>query len=210
LTQGYARKREADNMTGKTELVKLFNSIKELGLSEYCEFDFSVIRGFDYYTGTVFEVYDTSGENTRALFGGGRYDNLIDLFKDKANVSGMGFGFGDVTLKDFLETHKLIPEELNYNNSILITTFDNVPDSYYQKMSRDLRENGIGNIIYMGDNKKLKKQMLFAERKGISTILIVGEDELNTNIVKLKQLKTGHEYKFDKNEYISEIKKIVK
>jgi histidyl-tRNA synthetase len=68
-----------------------------------------IMRGLDYYTGTVFEMFDTSPENRRAMFGGGRYDNLVGLF-GKEKLSGVGFGMGDVTLRDFLETHGLLPK----------------------------------------------------------------------------------------------------
>ena len=71
-------------------------------------FDPTVLRGLDYYTGTVFEMYDISPENRRAMFGGGRYDNLVGLF-GKDRLPGVGFGMGDVTLQHFLETHGLVP-----------------------------------------------------------------------------------------------------
>lgn len=70
------------------------------------EFDSSIVRGFDYYTGMVFEVFDTHAENRRSLFGGGRYDNLLEMFGVDP-VPTVGFGMGDVTIRDFLETHKL-------------------------------------------------------------------------------------------------------
>ena len=66
------------------------------------------MRGFDYYTGTVFEMYDTNPKNPRALFGGGRYDDLVGIFGVE-KVSGIGFGWGDVTTRDFLETYNLLP-----------------------------------------------------------------------------------------------------
>ena len=69
-------------------------------------FDPEVVRGFDYYTGMVFEVFDTHAENRRSLFGGGRYDNLLEIFGAEP-VPTVGFGMGDVTIRDFLETHKL-------------------------------------------------------------------------------------------------------
>jgi len=72
-------------------------------------FDPSVMRGFDYYTGVVFEMYDTNPKNSRALFGGGRYDDLVGIFGVE-KVSGIGFGWGDVTTRDFLETYNLLPE----------------------------------------------------------------------------------------------------
>jgi len=70
------------------------------------EFDANIVRGFDYYTGAVFEVFDTNPENRRALFGGGRYDNLLDMFGVEP-IPAVGFGMGDVTIRDFLTTHQL-------------------------------------------------------------------------------------------------------
>lgn len=83
----------------------LLKSLKEKGVSN-AQFDPSIIRGFDYYTGMVFEVFDTNPENRRSLFGGGRYDNLLEMFGVEP-VPTVGFGMGDVTIKDFLITHNL-------------------------------------------------------------------------------------------------------
>lgn len=83
----------------------LAGNLKELGITNV-EFDSDIVRGFDYYTGMVFEVFDTNLENRRSLFGGGRYDNLLSIF-DVEPVPAVGFGMGDITIKDFLETHNL-------------------------------------------------------------------------------------------------------
>ncbi len=91
------------------ELKALKESYEERGVPVALIFDPSIMRGLDYYTGIVFEAFDVSPENRRALFGGGRYDNLIGLFS-KAELSGVGFGLGDVTLMHFLETHNLLPK----------------------------------------------------------------------------------------------------
>ncbi|MEK7690938.1 MAG: histidine--tRNA ligase, partial [Bdellovibrionota bacterium] len=94
---------------GSAELEKLFALLRESGVAETrVVYDPTVLRGLDYYTGTVFEIYDTSPENRRAMFGGGRYDNLIGLFGNQ-KLSGVGFGMGDVTLENFLEIHGLKP-----------------------------------------------------------------------------------------------------
>ncbi len=103
---------------GVDELTKVFGYLSESGIrvsgnpgdtTSQVVFDPMIMRGLDYYTGTVFEMFDTSPENRRAMFGGGRYDNLVGLFgKDK--LSGVGFGMGDVTLRDFLDTHGLLPK----------------------------------------------------------------------------------------------------
>ncbi len=103
---------------GAEELRRLFELLEESGIttagkdgakSAQVVFDPMIMRGLDYYTGTVFEMFDISPENRRAMFGGGRYDNLVGMF-GKEKLSGVGFGMGDVTLRDFLETHGLLPK----------------------------------------------------------------------------------------------------
>ena len=89
---------------GSKELCDLFDALEKTGLDEYCVFDFGIIRGLDYYTGTVFEVFDNAPENNRAMFGGGRYDNLVGLFVKNAKISGVGYGMGDVTLEHITQS----------------------------------------------------------------------------------------------------------
>ncbi len=97
-------KEEAEEKYKNTELAKLITELKDKGVN--AELDSTIMRGFDYYTGMVFEVYDNSEENKRALLGGGRYDNLLEIFGVEP-VPTVGFGMGDVTIRDFLETHNL-------------------------------------------------------------------------------------------------------
>ncbi|MSR71146.1 MAG: histidine--tRNA ligase [Candidatus Taylorbacteria bacterium] len=87
------------------ETKKIRKNLADKGITN-AVFDASIVRGFDYYTGMVFEVFDTDPENRRSLFGGGRYDNLLEIFGVEP-IPTVGFGMGDVTMKDFLETHKL-------------------------------------------------------------------------------------------------------
>ena len=189
---------------GTKELVELFKLIEVAGLSNVCEFDFSIIRGFDYYTGTVFEVYDKDINNNRAMFGGGRYDNLINLFVDKANVSGIGFGFGDVTLENFLVSHNLIPELKSNMPKVLITRFAEIPYVEYLKVGELLRENDISATVYT-DNKKLAKQMKYAADEKYDFAIILGEDELNNNTVVLKDLSKGENMTIDREELVNKI-----
>lgn len=128
---------------GTDELVKLFALLKESGQDNVI-FDPMIMRGLDYYTGTVFEMFDTSPENRRAMFGGGRYDNLVGLFgKDK--LSGVGFGMGDVTLRDFLETHSLLPKM-----ETSVDVFVSLPKEEFrgraESIARTLREEGLKTI----------------------------------------------------------------
>ena len=184
---------------GAKELKELFELIKQTNL-EKCEFDFSIIRGFDYYTGTVFEVYDESPENNRAMFGGGRYDNLIDLFNPNAHVSGIGFGFGDVTLENFLETHKLIPESLDEKNKVLIARFEDVAFSEYLKLSDELRSENIANSIFF-ENKRIGKQIEYAVKMGYSHIVIVGKNEIEKGVVSIKDINTRETVEIERNRF---------
>lgn len=193
---------------GTRELNELFCLLKETGLDKYCEFDFSIVRGFDYYTGTVFEVYDTSPENKRSLFGGGRYDDLVGMFKDLA-LSGIGFGLGDVTFQHFLEIHSLIPEQLNIKPLVLITRFQDVPLKEYFKISSLLRENNIRNFIYFSPEDKLGKQLKFAEKKGASLAIVLGADELAEKEISIKDLKNRKQIKIRQDELISKLKEFL-
>ncbi len=177
---------------GSKELSALFADLRALGLDKYCIFDFSIIRGLDYYTGTVFEVFDKHPENTRAMFGGGRYDNLVGLFAKNAQLPGVGFGCGDVTLQNFLECHNLIPEEYAKKTKVLITRFDDVPFVSYSKIANELRANGIICTTYIG-TKKFGKQIDYASREKFSHVVIMGSSELENGEVKIKDLDAHEE-----------------
>ena len=189
---------------GAKELKELFALINEAGMSEFCEFDFSIIRGLDYYTGTVFEVYDNDVNNNRAMFGGGRYDNLVNLFVENSNVSGVGFGFGDVTLENFLVSHNLIPEMKSSMPEVLITRFPEIPYVEYLKISKLLRENNIAATIYT-DNKKLSKQMKYAADEKYDYAIILGEDEIKAGTVVLKDLSIGENKTVTREKLLEEI-----
>ena len=177
---------------GSKELLELFTALRASGLDKYCVFDFGIIRGLDYYTGTVFEVFDEAPENNRAMFGGGRYDNLVGMFVNNTNISGVGFGFGDVTLENFLTTHKLIPENLGASQRVLITRFDDVPYENYVKLAATLREAGVSAMCYLG-SKKFGKQIDYAAKAGCTHVIIMGGSELASGMVKIKNLTTREE-----------------
>jgi len=177
---------------GSTELRLLFDALEKNGLAPYCVFDFGIIRGLDYYTGTVFEVFDNAPENNRAMFGGGRYDNLVGLFVKNAKISGVGYGMGDVTLENFLYTHNLVPASFGSGVKVLVTRFDDVPYESYLSVLDALRDAGIVSTIYLG-SKKFGKQIDYAVKDGFSHIVVMGGDELARGVVKLKDLSTREE-----------------
>ncbi|NLW73607.1 MAG: histidine--tRNA ligase [Clostridiales bacterium] len=176
---------------GAAELGELFRTLEATGLSKYCVFDFGIIRGLDYYTGTVFEVFDLAPENNRAMFGGGRYDNLVGLFVERNDISGVGFGLGDVTLENFLRTHNLIPD-LGGRTLVLVTRFDDVPYEKYTAILSNLRNAGIAAMIFFG-SKKLGKQLEYASKAGCTHAIIMGAGELAGGVVKIKDLGTREE-----------------
>ena len=177
---------------GAKELIALFDALEKCGLDRYCTFDFGIIRGLDYYTGTVFEVFDLAPENNRAMFGGGRYDNLVGLFVKNAKVSGVGYGMGDVTLENFLVTHSLVPDLNKEGTKVLVTRFDDVPYEHYTALTASLQEAGVRAALYLG-NKKFGKQIDYAVRGHYSHVAIMGGDELAAGTVKIKNLETREE-----------------
>ncbi len=177
---------------GSTELRSLFDMLDKTGMSRYCVFDFGIVRGLDYYTGTVFEVFDNAPENNRAMFGGGRYDNLVGLFVKNAKISGVGFGMGDVTLENFLITHDLILSSFGGGAKVLIARFDDVPYEEYLKLTERLRDAGITASLYLG-SKKFGKQIDYAVKTGCTHLCVLGGDELARGVVRVKDLATREE-----------------
>ena len=163
--------------------------LAELGITNVI-FNKSLSRGFDYYTGTVFEIFDVSGENSRSLLGGGRYDNLTSMFSDDA-IPGIGFGMGDVTMRDFLETHKLLPANLAATSATLVIIPMEVQQNLAaQKVAKTFRDSGVSVSVDFG-TKKVGKKISDAADEGAKYVIVVGEDEVNSDTYTLKNLTTG-------------------
>lgn len=184
-----------------TELVELIEKLDKLGVRNV-EFDPYLMRGFDYYTGIVFEVFDTSEENMRSIFGGGRYDDLLDIF-DARKVPAVGFGVGDLTTRDFLETHKLLPT-FKTETQVYICTVKSDYASDALLLAQRLRQEGINVEVDITD-KKLGDQMKFANKKGYPYTVCIGEDEIKSGVFSLKNMQTGEEKKLKSEEIVKEI-----
>jgi histidyl-tRNA synthetase len=176
---------------GAQELASLFDMLTKMGLDRYCTFDFGIVRGLDYYTGTVFEVFDLAPENNRAMFGGGRYDNLVGLFV-KNQISGVGYGLGDVTLENFLTIHHLIPDLYTGGTKVLVTVFDDVPYEHTACLVESLRDAGIASTLYIG-KKKFGKQLDWGVKQGFSHVVIIGGSEYEAGEAKVKNLISREE-----------------
>ncbi len=168
------------------KVVKLLNLAKASGIMNI-RFDMSIMRGFDYYTDIVFEVFDTNPENNRSMFGGGRYDGLVGLFGVEP-VATVGFGMGDVTLQNFLEDNSLLPT-LSPEIELAVVLVGDVY-SRAQESIAILREEGV-NVFVDSSDKKLDKKLRSLDKKGVRFALFIGEEELNSQQYVLKDLKTG-------------------
>ena len=175
----------------RDEPTEVVIGLAELGITNVI-FDKSLARGFDYYTGTIFEIFDISGENNRALLGGGRYDNLTSMFGGEA-ISGIGFGMGDVTMRDFLETHKLIPDAITSTAPTLVVVPLEVNQNMVaQKIAAQCRAAGVSTAVD-SSTKKIGKKIGEAAVRRATYVLVVGENEITTETYTLKNLTTTGE-----------------
>jgi histidyl-tRNA synthetase len=186
LASATALTRESD---AARDLERLFELLHGLGI-ENARFDPTLARGFDYYTGIVFEVFDTSPENNRSMFGGGRYDRLLELFGDE-KIPAVGFGMGDVTLRDFLESRSLLPAAASAAQLLIATvSAAQIPDA--MKLAQRLRGRGARVAVNL-TQKKLGDQLKYADRLNIPRVAVLGEDEVRTGQYALKHLASGNE-----------------
>jgi histidyl-tRNA synthetase len=183
------------------EVQYLFTLLREHGVTN-AVFDISLMRGFDYYTGIVFEVFDTNPENTRSMFGGGRYDGLVGLFGVEP-VPTAGFAIGGTTTEDFLRTHDLLPKFDSTTEVYLVVLGSALKGA--QKLAMKLRNEGV-NVEVDITGRKFDRQIKTAVKKKIPFMLFVGEKELSEEIYPLKDVAKEEEQKLSLERVIVEIK----
>ncbi|MFZ5844949.1 MAG: histidine--tRNA ligase, partial [Patescibacteria group bacterium] len=143
------------------ELTKLFATLTDLGVKEWVEFDPTVVRGLDYYTGTVFEGRDRAGR-FRAILGGGRYDNLVEVVGGP-RISGVGFAAGDKVVEEVLREFNLWPQVSSVPTQVLVTVFAESLWRNSLSLASKLREAGIATELYLTPTD-LDKQLKYADR----------------------------------------------
>lgn len=178
-----------------SELLALIEAFRERGMTNVT-LDPTVARGFLYYTGLVFEVFDTNPENPRSLLGGGRYDGLVSLFGGE-QIPAVGFAIGIETLMDFLKTHGLEPAAVP-GAHLFIGTPSQSDVAAAQRFADSLRESGVNVLVHVS-GKNLGDQIKEAVRRGIPYFLAYGEEEARTGTVRLKTLATGEEVVLEAN-----------
>jgi histidyl-tRNA synthetase len=169
--------------------------------AQSCVFDPTIMRGLDYYTGIVFEVFDTGPENNRSLFGGGRYDNLLDMF-GVDSVSAVGFGMGDVPLQDFLETYKLLPKLSSEIDVVLCTLDEQVAAASFELADRLRKSSNSKQLKVLVDfsDKKVGQKITNAQKAGAKYVICIGEEEVKTENYTLKKLDDFSEEKLSEQE----------
>lgn len=205
------------NNSLKINYVKTFLSNSKIGLEGISEIenlmkiksdfslDFTLARGLSYYTSTIFEVVSTNN-NIGSLCGGGRYDDLTEIFGYK-NISGIGISFGIERIIEILNTNDLFPKKIENNNNVLISYLSNNLIKNSLELANKLREKGIPTDLY-SKKAKLKKQLQYANNNNIPFVIIIGEDEIRNGKYILKNMKDGNQNLLTINEIINKMSSI--
>jgi histidyl-tRNA synthetase len=176
-----------------SELTNLFSALDSYGISEWVEFDASIVRGLAYYTGPVFEAHDRAGE-LRAICGGGRYDKLLSTLGGK-DLPATGFGFGDMVIMELLAEKGLVPELTSGNDDVVISLSPELRNAA-MSVASSLRSAGRAVDLVLED-KRLKWAFKHAERSGAQRLVMVMPDEWKAGKVRIKDLETGEETNVD-------------
>ena len=191
-------------LEGIKELEFVLNGVKDLGLKTgKLEFDVTLARGLNYYTGAIFEV-KANGVTMGSICGGGRYDDLTGLF-GMSNMSGVGISFGADRIYDILNELELFPDTVGNGLDLLFVNFGEQEGAHCLKLIKQIRAEGISCELYPS-TVKLKKQMKYANDRGVKNIALVGGDEMDKKIVQLKNMATGEQTELCVEDLIIQLK----
>ena len=177
-----------------TDMIAFFDSVRDLGVNDFVEFDPSIIRGLAYYTGLVFEAWDRVG-GFRAILGGGRYDNLLAAVGGEP-MGAIGFAMGDVVIGLVLEQFGLKPALRASPTRVLVTVFSSELMGIAARIAAQLRSAGVSTELYP-EPARLDRQLKYANALGIPFAVIVGPDEADVGKATLKNLVTGEQWRLD-------------
>ena len=189
------------------ELVRLFAALEALGVKDYVKFDPNIMRGLLYYTGTVFEAFDVTGSLKRAIFGGGRYDNLLADVGGQP-LSGVGFAMGDVVIGIILQEAGLVPEFIPSPAQVLVTVFDEKLWMQSFALAAELRAAGL-NVMVSPEPTKLPKQFKFADKMKMKAVLVLGPDEVEKGLVVVKNLLNGEQAQIKIEAVLESVREIL-
>lgn len=190
-------------LKGIGELREVLSGISGLAPKAEIEIDFSLARGLNYYTGTIIEVKAKDVE-IGSITGGGRYDNLTGVF-GMSGLSGVGISFGADRIYDVLNQLDLYPKEISSSVKVMFVNFGEREAAAARKCVKTLRENGISAQLYP-DAAKMKKQMSLANDEKIPYVAIIGDEELASGNITLKNMASGEQQKVDPAEMVEILK----
>ncbi len=188
---------------GIEEVRTLFGYIDALGVDIKTELDLTLARGLNYYTGAIFEVKALDTE-IGSISGGGRYDNLTGIF-GLDGLSGVGISFGADRIYDVMTRLDLFPSEANAATDVLVANFGGDDEMYSLKVLTRLRAEGLSGEIYP-EPAKMKKQMGYADKRGIRFVVLCGENERLAQSVTIKDMAAGEQKTVSIDEAIAIIK----
>jgi len=192
-------------ISGIDELEYVLSKVEELGVkSAKIEFDVTLARGLNYYTGAIFEVA-ANGIKMGSICGGGRYDDLTGVFGMK-DMSGVGISFGADRIYDVITELDLFPKTVDNSLDLLFINFGENEQNHCLSLVKQIRENGISCEIYPS-SAKMKKQMKYANDRGVKNIALVGQDEIDGNTIQLKNMDSGDQSAMSIEEIINLLKK---
>ena len=189
-------------MKGVEETRFILEKIEAVGLKNELQLDLTLARGLNYYTGAIFEV-KAKDVAIGSITGGGRYDNLTGIF-GMPGLSGVGISFGADRIYDVLNTLNLYPQNATQGTEVLFINFGETESDYCLPIASQVRAAGISVELYP-DCAKMKKQMAYANAKGIPFVVLAGESEINQGIVTLKNMLTGDQQLVSAEELIAKI-----
>ena len=193
-------------LKGIDELRYVFETIAAIGVQEAkIEFDVTLARGLNYYTGAIFEV-KVDNVNMGSICGGGRYDDLTATF-GLSGVSGVGISFGADRIYDVLEELNLFPKNVSLSLSVLFVNLGQKESLVSMQLAKELRSNDIDCEVYPSA-VKLQKQLKYANDRGCTWVVIIGEEELQNQQLSLKNMESGEQFKIAITNFISEFSKL--
>lgn len=185
---------------GIEEMRTIFDGVEKLGINLTPELDLSLARGLNYYTGAIFEV-KANDYQIGSISGGGRYDDLTGIF-GMPGMSGVGISFGADRIYDVMLGLNLFPAELACSTKVLFANLGEAEQAASMSLVSKLRDKGVATEIYP-DMGKMKKQMEYANRRGIPYVVIIGSNELERGVVTLKNMQSGEQQELSFDELIA-------
>jgi len=189
-------------MKGIEESMAVMTQLKELDLETKWDLDLTLARGLNYYTGAIIEV-KASSVAIGSICGGGRYDDLTGIF-GMPDVSGVGISFGADRIYDVMNELNIFPDNKEFSTKLMFVNFGEAEAKHCLKLVAEIRKNGISTELFP-DPAKTKKQMNYANKKGIPFVALIGETEMQEGIINLKNMQSGEQKSVSLEELISKL-----